>query len=157
MKRLLLITGAALAASFCACDDNTSAIGGSIAEDDLSIVIDSSFTLSGRTVEIGAVQSRTLTQLIGSIDSKEFGSLRSTVVTQFMPAAALDTIGISTADIDSMKLVMRMDKNAFTGDSVVPMGLKVYRLNRALPSPIYSDFSPEGYYAPNTKLASVIY
>lgn len=157
MKRLLLITGAALAASFCACDDNTSAIGGSIAEDELSIVIDSSFTLSGRTVEIGAVQSRTLTQLIGSIDSKEFGSLHSTVVTQFMPAAALDTIGISTADIDSMKLVMRMDKNAFTGDSVVPMGLKVYRLNRTLPSPIYSDFNPADFVDMSDLLGSAIY
>ena len=157
MKRLLIISCAAIAASFCACDDNTSTIGGSIAEDDLSIVVDSSFTLTGRTVDIGAVQSRTLTQLIGSIESKGFGSLRSTVVAQFMPAANIDTTGISHSDIDSMKLVMRMDKKAFTGDSVVPMGLKVYRLNRTLPSPIYSDFNPDDYFDKSALLGSAIY
>ena len=156
MKRLLIIPAAALALAFGACEEETT-IGSSIVADELSIVIDSNFTISGRTVETGAVQSRTLTQLIGSIDNKDFGSLSSTVVTQFMPASSIDTTGISLSDIDSMKLVMRMDKNAFTGDSIVPMGVNVYRLNRALPSPIYSDFSPADYFNPSDKLGSAVY
>ena len=156
MKRLLMIPAAALVLAFAACED-ASTIGSSIAEDNITIVVDSSFVLTGSTVDIGAVQSRTLDQLIGSLDSKEFGSLSSSVVTQFMPAATIDTEGITDADIDSMKLVMRMDKNAFTGDSVVPMGIEVFRLNKVLPSPIYSDFSPEGYYDPADRLGSAIY
>lgn len=156
MKRLLLIPAAAAALAFGACEE-ASTIGGSIAEDNITIVIDSSFVVSGGTVDIGAVQSRTLDQLIGSIDSKAFGSLSSTVVTQFMPAATIDTDGVTDADIDSMKLVMTMSKTAFTGDSVVPMGIEVFRLNKALPSPIYSDFSPEGYYDPADRLGSAIY
>lgn len=99
MKRLLIIPAAALALAFGACEEETT-IGSSIVDDELSIVIDSNFTISGRTVETGAVQSRTLTQLIGSIDNKDFGSLSSTVVTQFMPASSIDTTGISLSDID---------------------------------------------------------
>lgn len=156
MKRLLAIPAAAILLAFAACEE-TSTIGSTIVEDDISIVVDSSFTLTGSTVEIGAVQSRTLTQLIGSIDDDHFGSLSSSVVTQFMPAAIIDTTGVTTAEIDSLKLIMRMLKTAFTGDSVVPMGVEVYRLNRNLPSPIYSNFSPADYYDPADRLGSAIY
>lgn len=156
MKRFLIIPAAMLALAFGACEETTS-IGSSIVDDEVSIVVDSSFTVEGKSVDIGAVQSRTLTQLIGSIKAEDFGSLSSSVVTQFMPASALDTVGITAADIDSMKLVMRMDKNAFTGDSIVPMGIEVYRLNKQLPSPIYSDFDPADYYSPADKLGSAIY
>ncbi|MDE6453999.1 MAG: DUF4270 domain-containing protein [Muribaculaceae bacterium] len=156
MKRFLLIPAAALALAFSACEDE-STIGSSIVDDDLSIVVDSSFTISGQSVDIDAVQSRTLTQLIGRLESKGFGSLTSSVVTQFMPASVLDTVGITIADIDSLKLVLSMGKNAYTGDSIVPMGIDVYRLNRELPSPIYSNFNPAEYYSPDDLLGSAIY
>lgn len=156
MKRLLAIPAAAILLAFVACEE-TSTIGNTIVDDEISVVIDSSFTITGQTVETGAVQSRTLTQLIGSLDAEAFGSLSSSVVTQFMPATIIDTTGITTADIDSLKLIMRMTKEAFTGDSVVPMGIEVYRLNRNLPSPIYSNFSPADYYDPSQRLGSAIY
>lgn len=156
MKRLPLISAAALALGFAACED-ASTIGSSIVEDKINIVVDSSFTLQGSTVETGAVQSRTLTQLIGSINAEDFGQLRSSIVTQFMSATTIDTIGITTADIDSLKLRLLMLKDAFTGDSVVPMGVDVYRLNRELPSPIYSDFNPAEYFDPADRLGSTIY
>lgn len=41
-----------------------------------------------------------------------------------------------------MKFVMQMTNGCYTGDSVIPMGLKVYPLTKALPSPIYSNFDP---------------
>ncbi|MDE6269752.1 MAG: DUF4270 domain-containing protein [Muribaculaceae bacterium] len=156
MKRLLALPAAAILLGVIACQETTT-IGSSIVEDNISVVIDSSFTLTGTTVETGAVQSRTLTQLIGRIDDADFGSLSSTVVTQFMPASTIDTEGITDENIDSLKLIMRMAKNAFTGDSIVPMGIDVYRLNRLLPSPIYSNFSPADYYDPSQKLGSAVY
>lgn len=156
MKRLLAIPAAAILLAFAACEE-TSTIGSTIVDDDISVVVDSSFTITGSTVETGAVQSRTLTQLIGSIDAENFGSLSSSVVAQFMPASVLDTTGVTIADIDSLKLNLRMDKNAFTGDSIVPMGIDVYSLNRILPSPIYSNFSPADYYDPADRLGSAIY
>ncbi len=157
MKRLLIITAAALGIAFAACDDTTSPIGSSIVDDEISIVVDSSFTVTGHTIETGAVQSRTLTQLIGSLRNAGFGELSSTVVTQFMPASTIDTTGITTADIDSLILELRMDKNAFAGDSIAPMGIEVFRLSRNLPSPIYSDFDPTDYFNPSDRLGSTVY
>lgn len=138
------------------CDDSSN-IGASIAEDELEIVIDSTFTITGRTVANGAVQSRTLTQLLGRIDAEGYGRLSSEVVTQFMPSAALDTQGISVKTIDSLSLVFNIVDGNYVGDSIAPLGIEVYRLNRRLPSPIYSDFDPTGYYDPSKCIGRAVY
>lgn len=139
------------------CDDNESNIGSSIVEDRISITVDSTFTITGRSVANSAVQSRTLLQLLGRIDAAGYGSLSSDVVTQFMPSSSLDTAGVTVNSIDSLKLMMAVYHGNFVGDSVTPMGIEVYRLNRDLPSPIYSNFDPTGYYDPSQKIGSLIY
>lgn len=139
-----------------ACNE-TSGIGNGLDDESMTIVVDSNFTLSGTTVENRVVQSRTLSQLIGSLDAAGFGSITSDFVGQFMPSLALDTIDITAENIDSVKLFMQMERDAFTGDSLVPMGLEVYRLTKDLPYPIYSDFDAAGYYDPASLFASAIY
>ncbi|MCH5318970.1 MAG: DUF4270 family protein [Paramuribaculum sp.] len=141
---------------FYACQDETSTIGSSLVTDETVILVDSSFTLTGRTLTDPVVQSRTITQLLGRLQADEYGNITSDVVMQFMPSMGIDTVGVTTEDIDSIKLLMFMTPGDFTGDSLVPMGLEIYKLNKQLPSPIYSDFSPEGYYDPNP-IASQIY
>ncbi len=155
LKNLLIIAAAAIATCFTACN-NDSTIGSSIVQDKIAIVIDSAYTLDGRVVENNAVQSRTVSQLIGRINAKGYGRLESDVVTQFMPASQFDTVRITPSQVDSLKLMMAVSLNNIVGDSVVPMGLDVYKLTRLLPSPIYSDFNPADYYDP-TPLASSIY
>lgn len=140
-----------------ACNDNSTTIGSSLVTDSTEIIIDSAFTLTGHSVDNPLVQSRTLTQLLGSIDAKEYGSFKSDVVTQFMPASTIDTTGVSVNDLDSIKLLMFMSTGDFTGDSLVPMGLNVYRLNRQLPSPIYSDFDPKDYFSDKDLIGSTVY
>lgn len=148
---------AAAAAMLSACDDDASSTGSSLITDKSEVVIDSAFTVTGFSVENSVVQSRTITQLIGRLEAKEYGSLSSEVVTQFMPSATLDTTGVSINDIDSMQLLMFFNTGAFTGDSLMPMGLQIYPLTKQLPSPIYSNFNPEGYYDPNNMWESKIY
>lgn len=156
MKFSKFIIGALLATSMVACEDD-STIGESIIQDEIEIVIDSTFTVTGHSVASPKVQSRTITQLLGVINAKGFGSLRSDVVTQFMPTVDMDTTGVTVDDIDSIKLVLRIANGGYTGDSIVPMGLKVYQLDKQLPSPIYSDFSPEDYYSPQSEIGSAVY
>ena len=68
---------ALLAGGFASCDDSTD-IGTSIITDKIDIIVDSSFVIStSATVEIEDIQSRTIQQLIGIIDSKEFGYMKS--------------------------------------------------------------------------------
>lgn len=157
MKLLLYVAGAlALCAAVVACDEN-SPVGESIADDAVRITIDSSFTVTGRTVETGAVQSRTIDGLLGSVDIPGYGSLRSDIVAQFMPASILDTTNVSVDLVDSVKLVFKVPRGSYVGDSLAPMGVRVYPLTKELPSPIFSDFDPDGYYDSSSPLGSKTY
>ena len=138
-----------------ACDD-TSNIGNSLDDEDLTIEVDSAFTLTAVTVDNPVVQSRTTSQLIGALQAPGYGNISSDFVTQYMPSVGIDTVNMSVEQIDSVKLFLQMSRGNFAGDSLVPMGLEVYRLTRDLPYPIYSDFDPAGYYDP-TPIASTVY
>jgi len=156
LKAKFLLAVAAMACLAIYSCNNTSEIGNSIVQDKIKVSVDSSFTVAGHSKLIHRIQSRTTNHLLGRISAKGYGALQSDVVTQFMPSSELSTVGTGINDIDSLVLYMLVRSGEFVGDSLVPMGLDVYRLNKELPSPIYSDFDPEGYYDP-TPLASTIY
>lgn len=149
---VMLITGAAV---FTGCNDG-SEVGTALVTDEVTIVVDSSFTLTGRTLRSDAVISRTVMQILGVIDVEEFGYMTSDIVTQFMPTNLFDTNYVTVNDIDSLVLVMLVNKTGFTGDSMALMGLEVYPLTRQLEAPMYSDFDPAGYYDP-TPIGSTVY
>ena len=158
MKSLLVLAASAITAmSFMVSCDNSDEVGSSLNQADVTIVVDSTFTVTGHSVEALRVMSRTTTQLLGAIDAKGYGTLRSDVVTQFMPAADIDTVGVAASDIDSLRIVFSIPNGGYVGDSIAPLGIEIYRLNRQLPSPIYSDFDPTGYYDASTPLASIVY
>ena len=143
-----------------ACSDTTGSIGSSLVEDETEVVVETYFKVTGHTSASNIpVQSRTISQLLGSIHADGYGSFSSEFVTQFLPATSLDTEGVLPEYIDSMKLTMQIPLGSgCIGDSILPMGLNVYRLNRQLPQPIYSDFDASEYYDARTGLlASKIY
>lgn len=151
---LLAIIGAALLPQACG---DTSSIGTSLVQDEISIVMDSAWVATGKPVSNDKLASKTTTQLLGIIEAGEFGKFSSDYVTQFMPASRITTNGVPVENIDSCDLVLSIPEGDYVGDSLVPMGLEVYPLTRQLPSPVYSDFDPTGYYDENDKLASFIY
>lgn len=157
-KSILALIALPLAgsAALSSCDDSTN-VGGSLVTDESQIVVATDFTVTGQTVVNPNVQSRTIVQVLGRFEAEGYGTFSSDFVTQFMPAATIPTTGITVNDIDSLQLVMRIPKNAWVGDTLLPMGLEVYRLNRQLPAPIFSDFDPEGYYDTADKLAEKMY
>lgn len=158
MKRLSALVAllGVLCGVLVSCDDNMSSVGSSLVEDRVQVVVDSSFVLEGASVERTRLQSRTVTQLLGTITADGYGEFSSNVVTQFMPGLALDTKTVKRENIDSIKLIMRSKLGAYVGDSIMPMGVEVFPLKRQLTSPIYSDFDPAGYYDP-TPWGSAVY
>ncbi|MBD5214537.1 MAG: DUF4270 domain-containing protein [Bacteroidales bacterium] len=155
-KSSILAPISAFAIIAIACDDSSN-IGSSIVDDQIAIVNDSSFTLSGHSAINSVIQSRTITQLLGSIDAGDYGKLNSDFVTQFMPAAKIDTTGMI---IDGLTLRLAVPRSSgYVGDTLIPMGLEVYRLNQQLPYPIYSDFyeNVSDYYDESAPIASKIY
>lgn len=156
MKFPSIILLGLLSLAIASCDESYS-IGSSTLQDQIEVVVDSNFTVTGNPVYNSRVQSRTTNQLLGVIDAEGYGSLKSDIVTQFMPSASIDTSYVTVNDIDSIKLIFNIPNGSYVGDSIVPMGLNVYRLNKQLPSPIYSDFNPADYYSEDDLLGSVIY
>ncbi len=151
-----LLSLAVLAAVGTSCD-NTNNIGSSVIGENVEIISDSLFTVEGSTIKNQRIQSRTITQLLGSIDAGEYGKLYSDFVTQFLPASKIETEGVI---VDGLRLRMAIPRtNGFVGDSVIPMGLEVYALNRQLDYPIYSNFGENisEYYDASSPIGSKIY
>lgn len=157
MKHLFyVILAAGMLLGLYACTDET--IGVSITDSVSSIIEDSSFVITGHSVLNNRVQMRTTTKMLGSLQADGFGRLEAEAVTSWMPAMSIDTTGTSAEWIDSCRLKLRLPyRNGFTGDSLAPMRMNVYRLNKTLPSPIYSDFDPSEYYSDEDLLASESY
>ena len=157
MKQLFnVILAVAALLGLYACTDET--IGVSITDSVSSIIEDSSFVITGHSVLNDRVQMRTSTKMLGVLQADGYGSLRAVAVTMWMPAMNIDTTDMKPEWIDSCRLKLRMPvRNGFTGDSLAPMRLNVYRLNKALPNPIFSDFDPTSYYDSSDLLASDAY
>lgn len=154
-KAFGLLLGILMSCGIYSCTDDT--IGSSITNTGLEIVADSSFTVSGNSVRNEKILTRTMTQLLGSINIKNFGELNSDFVCQFLPTTTLDTTGVTAEMIDSIRLIMRTPIGEYVGDSVMPMRVNVYQLNKQLKAPINSTFNPEGYYNPKDLIGSSSY
>ena len=155
-KSIYLILALLMVAGLVSCTDEN--IGPSITDTRSTIYEDSSFTITGTTVANTRLQARTSTQLVGKLHNPGYGTLTSDVVCQLMPSNTIDTAGVLS--IDSCRLTLCIttsNSSAFTGDSLAPMRMNVYALNKQLPTPIYSDFDPTGYYSPGDLLGSTVY
>ncbi|MBQ6647585.1 MAG: DUF4270 family protein [Muribaculaceae bacterium] len=159
MRKFLFVSIIAAVWTVCfnSCTDDT--IGTSISDIQSAIIQDSSFVMTGKTVRNSHLRSRSSIQLLGNINAQGYGTLSSDVVAQFMPTTTIDTVGVHGGDqwIDSCFITMRVAMGDFTGDSLTPMRLSVYELNQPLPSPIYTDFNPSGYYNTGDLMGSVTY
>ena len=142
---------------FNSCTDDT--IGTSISDIHSQVVRDSGFVFSGVSVRNTHLRSRSSIQLLGKVDAEGYGSLSSDVVAQFMPSTIIDTVGVhGGADwIDSCFVTLRVVAGDITGDSLAPMRVSVYKLNKTLPSPIYTDFDPTPYYNTGDLMGSISY
>lgn len=136
----------ALALGISSCGDENSLIGSSIVDTDLEIVVDSSFQkmITAESIPNDSVVGRTITQLIGRISIPGYGKLETDFLTQFMSASTFDTVGVDR--LDSLVLYLSYNAESFTGDSLAPMQLSVYPLEKQLQSPVYSSIDPADYY-----------
>ncbi|MFI3240411.1 MAG: DUF4270 family protein [Bacteroidales bacterium] len=138
------------------CGDNPT--GDSISQTTVEVIKDSTFMVTASSVEAINIPSRTTLQVLGEISAENFGIFKSDFVTQFMPSQNLDTASVTADQIDSLVLSFRLPKeDYFVGDSLIPMRLDVYRLNKQLETPIYSDFDPTDYYSESDLLGSEVY
>ena len=146
-----------VAIGFNSCTDDV--IGPSVSDIHSAVIEDASFAINGVTVRSPHLRSRSSIQLIGKVSADGYGTLTSDVVAQFMPTTMIDTVGVhgGTDWVDSCFVVMRVSTTDVIGDKLAPMRMSVYKLNKQLPNPIYTDFDPAGYYSDDDLMGSVAY
>lgn len=147
-----LLLSAALGTGLTSCDEHDN-VGGVITPGEVTIVVDSTFTVTGRSVRVQSMDSRNGDLLLGRLYAEDFGELDAAFAGRLMPASTLSIPdSIPLEDVSGMTLRFTFDSDGFTGDTLAPQQLSVYTLTRQLPDNIDSSFDPQGYYDANKPL-----
>ena len=152
-----LLLCAALGTGLSACDEHDN-VGGVITPGEVTIVVDSTFTVTGHSVRVQSMNSRNGDLLIGRLYAEGYGELDAAFTGRLMPASTLsipDSIPLD--DVSGMTLRFTFNSEGFTGDTLAPQQLSVYTLTKQLPDNIDSSFDPQGYYNENSPLGSASY
>ena len=150
------------------CNDDSASIGFSIDTTYVSITIDSSYVYTQNSDSVSAIPvdslpNRTIIQMLGRLSIPDYGDVTADYLSQFYPVADFDTTLVPPNFIDSVGLEITFQYNSFIGDSLAPMQLTAYKLNRRLReaenvrTPIYSNIDPADYYDEDDKLGAVFY
>ncbi|HHT34636.1 MAG TPA: DUF4270 domain-containing protein [Bacteroidales bacterium] len=125
------------------CNDTLDRVGFTIQPgmDNLTVGIDT-MHLQARTIEIDSIFARTKYPVLGEYTDPLFGSIKSEYLGEFyLPEGAGFNAG---STIDSVKVVVSY--SSMMGDSLAPMELSVYELNRSLMGVSrYTHLNPEEY------------
>lgn len=130
--------------SLISCDDDLNSIGGSIQPpgDRIKTATDT-ISLTARTVSMrDSVYARTMQGVLGQYEDKLFGTIKSDYLCQFYfpeEAKFSDTF----VKIDSVVFAVKFIKHQ--GDSLAPMGLTVYPVDKALTEDFYTNVDPAKY------------
>ena len=111
------------------CNDTLDQVGLSIqpGQDRLIVGVDT-LQLQARTVKVDSMYARTKYPVLGEYSDPVFGSIKSEYIAEFyLPTGAEFKTG---AIIDSVKAVLTY--TTMMGDSIAPMGLSVYEVNKRL-------------------------
>lgn len=147
------------AVMFAACDDDVSQIGSALSKGEVTIMVDSITTeVESESIYYDSFDGRNVTKLLGRINIPQYGSLSCSFVSQMMSAVKMNIPdSIPVENVDSMRLVLSVPRGSLTGDSLAPQQLRVYRLEKALPSDISSSFDPAGYYGSSSLMGTASY
>lgn len=145
---------AMLVACLCSCDDNTGDLGGSIIDnlDNVKVTAET-FPLSTKSVEAGAVYSRTSTGYLGKIKDPETGAfVKGNFLAQFytlegtqLPEEKSIQSRLADGTIIADSCIIYLYYDNYFGDSLATMKVKAVELQKPMEESIkyYSDFNPE--------------
>lgn len=126
------------------CDDNMNELGTSIQPsiDKISVGMDT-LTLSAKTVQFDSIFGKTKNPVLGEYQDPVYGTIRSDYLGElYIPEGSAFP---EDAVVDSVKLGIFY--NSWVGDSISPMEVSVYEINKMLPqSTYYTNFDSKEYY-----------
>ena len=163
-----------LACSFLlfACDDTLSEIGSSTMPDNENLSVKSAaFEIPSSTFVADSIYVKTSNPLLGIINDQLFGTIESDYAAQFYVDPNF-TFNVTEDDsvvydmknpLDSMinnrldSAILSISYESFIGDSLAPMGVTAYEIQKTLPKDFYSNVDFQPYVTPLKKLGSAAY
>lgn len=132
------------------CEDEVPTTGSDLVQGEVTIYVDSlTMKLNSTAVYEETYDSKGLTKLLGRLRVQQYGNLDCSFVTQLMAATNMEIPDSITVEmVDSMRLIFTVPRGQFTGDSLAPQQLTVYRLTDQLPADINNTYDPTGHYDP---------
>lgn len=145
MKTRHILFSLFIATLFVACENSLNRIGGSVQpEDDIVNVYVDTFEVTSRTFLTDSVYSRTITAQLGIFDDPMFGEVTADYMAEFYRAEGFmlhDHIVDNKVD----SVMFRIFYSSYTGDSLNPMEVSVYELERNLDKSHYTNIDPSDY------------
>jgi hypothetical protein len=145
MKTKLFFLSLLTAFIYFACEDSSiSEIGNSILPDGDKIeVFRDTFPVTLRTVKTDSIYAKTINGILGEYYDPVFGTLNAGFACQFYPSIGFRNLdNLIDGKIDSIYLDIYY---AFMGDSLAPMELTVYPINKPLKKNYYTSVNPEQF------------
>lgn len=144
LKSCLAIIPLLFTILFVACDDDLNSVGGTVQppSDNISVSLDT-IGATAKTISMhDSVYARTINGVLGKYEDELFGTIKADYLAQFMYPDELSFKG-ELIEIDSMQFVI--DFINYTGDTLAPMGLSVYEVNKPLVEDFYTNADPSKY------------
>ena len=167
MKRtLLFIILSGLFAGFMisACDDDLSLVGTTIQPpEDLITVFTDTFQMKAATVRLDSIYAKTSECLLGEMYDPVYGIIKADIICQFYCEEDFQFAHTPyNNQIDSVELIINLQQNSAGGlmaygDTLNPMQLTVYPVNKPLKRNFYSNDNPEQYCDMANPLGSAAY
>lgn len=150
MKRgiiLYILQCAGIALFLNSCDDTLSKVGPSIQPpEDLITVYTDTFVMKASTVRLDSVFSKTSDFLLGEMYDPVYGTLKADVLCQFYCEEGFKFPQTpNEGKIDSVELIIPVPLDMAYGDTLSPMELTVYPIDRPLKRNFYTNDNPENY------------
>ena len=151
VKSIFAIVSCFITLALGSCNDDLNPIGGSIQppSDTISVITDT-VGVKARTVSMrDSVYARTINGVLGKYEDDLFGTIKSDYLCQYyFPDGA--KFQDHLLEVDSVQFVI--DFNTYSGDTLAPMGLSVYKVATDLPQNFYTNVNPAKYIGDKPKL-----
>lgn len=147
IKTLLSLIVAFLAVSFIACDDDLNSVGSSMQpdSDDIFVGVDT-VHITAKTVSLNdSVYARTTFGVLGEYTDPIFGKIKSDYMSELYCPDSMH-FESDFQKIDSVKFKIEFYHTDFTGDSINPMGITIYEVNKKnLDENYFTNINPTDY------------
>ena len=155
MKTKLFLFSLLTSLIYFACEDSAiSEIGNSILPDEDKIeIFKDTIPVSLRTVKTDSIYAKTINGVLGEYYDPTFGTLNAGFACQFYPAIGFQNLD-NLIKIDSIYLDIYY---SYKGDSLAPMELTVYPINKPLEKNYYTNVDPEQFADMSHPLAGYAY